>query len=91
MQRRWGGFTLFLNDGTVCLTNNAAEWALRRHVLPDRDMPHEQCRSGSLATRRARPPAGSSREATARTASVELEKAPPGHRVLATSTTAIEN
>ena len=30
MLRRWEGFTLFLNDGTVCLTNNAAERALRR-------------------------------------------------------------
>ena len=30
MLRRWDGFTLFLNDGTVCLTNNAAERALRR-------------------------------------------------------------
>ena len=28
--RRWEGFTLFLRDGTVCLTNNAAERALRR-------------------------------------------------------------
>ena len=30
MLRRWDGFTLFLCDGTVCLTNNAAERALRR-------------------------------------------------------------
>ena len=30
MLRRWDGFTLFLRDGTVCLTNNAAERALRR-------------------------------------------------------------
>ena len=30
MLRRWDGFTLFLKDGTVCLTNNAAERALRR-------------------------------------------------------------
>jgi transposase len=30
MLNRWDGFTLFLRDGTVCLTNNAAERALRR-------------------------------------------------------------
>jgi transposase len=29
MLRRWDGFTLFLKDETVCLTNNAAERALR--------------------------------------------------------------
>ena len=30
MLRRWEGFTLFLHDGTVCASNNAAERALRR-------------------------------------------------------------
>ncbi|MGH9345355.1 MAG: IS66 family transposase [Terriglobia bacterium] len=30
MLRRWQGFTLFLRDGTVCTSNNAAERALRR-------------------------------------------------------------
>jgi transposase len=29
MLRRWGAFTRFLEDGRVCLTNNAAERALR--------------------------------------------------------------
>jgi hypothetical protein len=29
MLRRWGAFTRFLNDGRVCLTNNAAERSLR--------------------------------------------------------------
>lgn len=29
MLRRWGAFTRFLDDGRVCLTNNAAERALR--------------------------------------------------------------
>ncbi len=29
MLRRWHGFSLFLTDGRVCLTNNAAERALR--------------------------------------------------------------
>ncbi|MGH0241739.1 transposase [Sinorhizobium meliloti] len=29
MLKRWDGFTSFLGDGRVCLTNNAAERALR--------------------------------------------------------------
>ena len=29
MLRRWGAFTRFLEDGRICLTNNAAERALR--------------------------------------------------------------
>ena len=29
MQKRWDGFTRFLDDGRICLTNNAAERALR--------------------------------------------------------------
>jgi transposase len=31
--KRWAAFTLFLNDGRVCLTNNAAERALRGIAL----------------------------------------------------------
>lgn len=30
---RWGGFTAFLDDGRICLTNNAAERALRGIAL----------------------------------------------------------
>jgi transposase len=33
MLRRWSSFTVFLNDGRVCLTNNAAERALRGIAL----------------------------------------------------------
>ena len=33
MLRRWDGFTRFLDDGCVCLTNNAAERALRGIAL----------------------------------------------------------
>ncbi|MCP4560771.1 MAG: IS66 family transposase [Bosea sp.] len=33
MLRRWDGFTRFLDDGRVCLTNNAAERALRGIAL----------------------------------------------------------
>ncbi|MER8486587.1 transposase domain-containing protein, partial [Mesorhizobium sp. M1322] len=29
MLKRWDGFTSFLGDGRICLTNNAAERALR--------------------------------------------------------------
>lgn len=29
MLRRWNAFTRFLDDGRICLTNNAAEHALR--------------------------------------------------------------
>jgi transposase len=30
---RWSGFTRFLEDGRICLTNNAAERALRGFAL----------------------------------------------------------
>jgi transposase len=33
MLKRWGGFTAFLSDGRICLTNNAAERALRGFAL----------------------------------------------------------
>ena len=33
MLRRWPAFTLFLDDGRVCLSNNAAERALRGIAL----------------------------------------------------------
>ena len=33
MLKRWDGFTRFLDDGRVCLTNNAAERALRGIAL----------------------------------------------------------
>lgn len=33
MLRRWGAFTRFLDDGRVCITNNAAERALRGIAL----------------------------------------------------------
>jgi len=33
MLKRWDGFTAFLADGRVCLTNNAAERALRGFAL----------------------------------------------------------
>ena len=33
MLRRWETFTVFLRDGRVCLTNNAAERALRGIAL----------------------------------------------------------
>ena len=33
MLKRWDAFTRFLDDGRICLTNNAAERALRRVAL----------------------------------------------------------
>lgn len=33
MLKRWNGFTSFFNDGRICLTNNAAERALRGFAL----------------------------------------------------------
>jgi transposase len=33
MFKRWGSFTRFLDDGRVCLSNNAAERALRGIAL----------------------------------------------------------
>lgn len=33
MLKRWDGFTTFLDDGRICLTNNAAERALRGFAL----------------------------------------------------------
>jgi transposase len=33
MLKRWAGFTAFLEDGRICLTNNAAERALRGFAL----------------------------------------------------------
>ena len=33
MLKRWKGFTRFLDDGRICLTNNAAERALRGIAL----------------------------------------------------------
>jgi len=33
MLKRWSGFTAFLEDGRICLTNNAAERALRGFAL----------------------------------------------------------
>ena len=33
MLKRWGSFTRFLDDGRICLTNNAAERALRGFAL----------------------------------------------------------
>ena len=33
MLKRWDGFTSFLDDGRICLTNNAAERAIRGFAL----------------------------------------------------------
>jgi transposase len=35
MLKRWDAFTRFLDDGRICLTNNAAERALRGIAMTD--------------------------------------------------------
>ena len=35
MLKRWEAFTRFLDDGRICLTNNAAERALRGIAMTD--------------------------------------------------------
>ncbi|WP_363237937.1 transposase [Mesorhizobium sp.] len=49
MLRRWSSFTRFLDDGRICLSNNAAERALRGMkvlaVLRFRSRPTARCRS----------------------------------------------
>ncbi len=98
--KRWAALTRFLDDGRLCMSNNAAERALRgiavgrkqldlrrlrrrrparrRHLHADRDRQAQRRRSAGLARRRARPPAGSSRQAHRRAAALEL--APTEHR-----------
>jgi transposase len=68
--QRWTAFTRFLDDGRVCLSNNAAERGQeivtvrrlrsrratrRRHVQPDHHGEDERHRSAGLARRRAHP------------------------------------
>jgi len=66
----------FLDDGRLCMTNNAA--AAVGALLPlhaDRDRKAQRRRSAGLAHRRAGAPAGSSRQAHRRVAALELETA----------------
>jgi hypothetical protein len=35
MLKRWDGFTRFLTDGRICLSNNAAERALRTVAMAE--------------------------------------------------------
>jgi hypothetical protein len=67
MLKRWPGFSRFLEDGRICLTNNAAERVLavcrlrsrrrqgRGHVHADRHGEDERRRSSGMARRRAGP------------------------------------
>jgi hypothetical protein len=45
MLKRWAAFTLFLDDGRVCLSNNAAERGLRGIVLEE----NRGCSAGPIA------------------------------------------
>jgi transposase len=51
MLRRWDGFTVFLRDGRVCLTNNAAERALRGIALGPKGLAVRRKRPGRPASR----------------------------------------
>ena len=42
MLKRWPAFTRFLDDGRICLSNNAAERALRGIALGRRAWDHRQ-------------------------------------------------
>jgi hypothetical protein len=64
MLRRWDRFAQFIQDGRICLTNNAAERlrrlrtrrrSRRRHGHADNDGQAQRYRSASLACRCARP------------------------------------
>ena len=67
MLKRWDGFARFLGDGRICLSNNAAERALRGIALgrkswlgggdvhPDRHRQTQRRRSAGLARRCPRP------------------------------------
>lgn len=50
MLKRWPAFTRFLHDGRVCLTNNAAERALRGIGLSEQPS-DAQCRASHLTDR----------------------------------------
>lgn len=84
---RWAAFSRFLDDGRICLTNNAAERALRcvalgrilprrrprrLHVFPDRYRQDERRRPSGLAGRCSCTTAGHDPITLARTPSLEL-------------------
>jgi transposase len=56
MLERWASFTRFLEDGRICLTNNAAERALRRLALqgPTLRRLRSRWRAGCATERRDR-------------------------------------
>jgi transposase len=47
MLTRWPGFTRFLEDGKICLTNNAAERALRGLALDRKSWPFAGAQRGA--------------------------------------------
>ena len=52
MLKCWPAFTLFLDDGRVCITNNAAERGLRGVALGE----NRGCSAGLIAAANAPPP-----------------------------------
>ena len=52
MLKRWEAFTRFLSDGRICLTNNAAERALRGIALGQKSMVVRRIRYAAGSERR---------------------------------------
>ena len=91
MLKRWTAFTHFLDDGRICLSNNAAERALRGIALGRKSWlfagsdrggqraaahgQNERCRSSSLAGRRSYPHRRAPGSQARRTPAVELAAA----------------
>src|SRR5208282_2407938 len=72
MLKRWAAFTRFLSDGRICLTNNAAERALRGIAIGRKNWLFAGSDRGG---ERAAPHCRSSRPAAARAAALELARA----------------
>ena len=74
--KRWIELTRFLDDGRLCMTNNAAERELRAVAVGRRnwtfDGQAQRRRSAGLARRRARKGAGLSRQTGRRSPAMEL-------------------
>ena len=80
MLKRWAAFTRFLDDGRICLTNNAAERALRGIALGRKALAVRRLRSRRRA-RRGDVHADRHRQAQRRrSASLARRRAPPDRR-----------
>jgi transposase len=98
MLKRWDRIARFIDDGRICLTNNAAECALaeivvvrrlrtrrrsrRGHGYADHDGEAQRRRSSGLARRRARPHRRPPAKPATRAVAMALEKTRPAGRRL---------